>query len=393
MSFPFSGPARELRQRILLVLGASGLLGISGIGGCDPAPSCDGEGPPTKTCLTRSQMDDRARIVCSGGPQATCVERSAAEIAAQFDDDGCLLASQVTDGCCNDAVRPGDPQADGSCCYYHCTPHVCCGRPLLVADESRLASVAPREDWLLSSAYTGLDRTVAARERIAHEWLEDARMEHASVAAFARFTLELLGFAAPAELVAEAQRAGFDEISHALACFSLAQRYDGVARGPARLDLSGLVPASSLPDAVRCAFLEGCVGETQAALLARHALLGARDPQVREALEQIAADEARHAVLAWRFVAWAVHEDPRCAHAVEAALAHVLVDLSRQTLDNARPESGDTRAQLHSAGRLTAAERAAIARESLANVIVPCARAVLALCESGRARHDVLAHS
>jgi hypothetical protein len=47
-------------------------------------------------------------------------------------------------------------------------------------------------------------------------------MEHASVAAFARFTLDLLALGAPADLVQSAQQALGDEIAHAELCFGLA---------------------------------------------------------------------------------------------------------------------------------------------------------------------------
>jgi hypothetical protein len=223
----------------------------------------------------------------------------------------------------------------------------------------------------------------AVRARIAQDWLEDARMEHASVAAFARFSLELLAFAAPAELVAQAQRAGLDEVAHARACFTLAQRYSGVACGPARLDLTGLSPASALTDAVSCAFLEGCVGETQAALQAERALQVVSDEPARSVLARIARDEARHALLAWQFVAWAVREDAACIPAIEAALARALSDAPRAALDR---EHSDMQAHLHAAGRLTARERVVVARDALSEVIIPCTRALLSAAKENSPR-------
>jgi hypothetical protein len=51
---------------------------------------------------------------------------------------------------------------------------------------------------------------------------------------------------------------------------------------------------------------EGCVGETLAALEAAEALQHCEDEAARPVLERIAAEEAQHAQLAWRFVAWAL---------------------------------------------------------------------------------------
>lgn len=165
--------------------------------------------------------------------------------------------------------------------------------PITSAGEQRLAGVTPRTDWLCLELESVGRAEVAAglSMRIASEWIEDARTEHASIAAFARFTLELLAFAAPSELVAEATRATQDELAHARACFSIARRYDPCALGPAGLDMTGVTPSTSLHDAVRTAFLEGCVGETQAALIARHAADVTHDPVMREALARIADDE------------------------------------------------------------------------------------------------------
>ena len=60
-------------------------------------------------------------------------------------------------------------------------------------------------------------------EAAAHqEWVRRGLYEHASVASFARHTLDLLAAAAPAVLVSEAQQAATDEINHAQLCFGVA---------------------------------------------------------------------------------------------------------------------------------------------------------------------------
>ena len=52
------------------------------------------------------------------------------------------------------------------------------------------------------------------RARLGVAWLEIARMEHASIAAFARFALQLLAVGAPPDLILAGQRAMADETNH-----------------------------------------------------------------------------------------------------------------------------------------------------------------------------------
>jgi hypothetical protein len=49
---------------------------------------------------------------------------------------------------------------------------------------------------------------------------------------------------------------------------------------------------------------EGCVGETCGAAEAAEGARGVTDPALRSAMETIAADEQRHAVLAWKTLQW-----------------------------------------------------------------------------------------
>ena len=48
----------------------------------------------------------------------------------------------------------------------------------------------------------------ALRRRLAELWSQDALLEHASIASFSRFALQLLAVAAPPALVAGAHRVG-----------------------------------------------------------------------------------------------------------------------------------------------------------------------------------------
>ena len=198
----------------------------------------------------------------------------------------------------------GSEQHDGE-------PLAAGGRPFLVEGRPRTAEVSfLNAGWARAVVpdVTALD--TEQRSELALHYTKLGLMEHASVAAFARFVLELLSLSAPAELVRDAQRALGDEIVHAELCFALASSYLGESVSPGALPMDGVVVACSPFEIVRTAILECSVGETIAAVQARLDRDVACDPEVRRVLTRIAEDEARHAELGWRFVHWAIKTRP-----------------------------------------------------------------------------------
>jgi hypothetical protein len=193
----------------------------------------------------------------------------------------------------------------------------------LVAGTPRLAPVAARSDWSGSVVSSADQLDSGLRAHLAAAWTELGQMEHASIAAFARFTLELLALGAPSDLVEQSQAAMADETRHAKLCFALASAHAGRDIGPGALDVSGVALAFDLETSVLTAFVEGCVGETVAAAEAREAAHFATDPAVATLLAAIAEDEARHAALAWRFVAWALRSSE------PGARTRILAELAR----------------------------------------------------------------
>ena len=224
--------------------------------------------------------------------------------------------------------------ADGDCAGSKCLPEgpggarVCvgavCGRPFLVEAEARLAPIVSSNAW--TSRHVTAPRvdhlTVAERAALAEHWTKMGQMEHASIAAFARFSLQLLALGAPPELVDACTAAMADETAHTKLCFSIASAYAGRAIGPGPLDVSRSLDVTSLADIVDLVIAEGCFGETSAALEALEAADSAADPVIVAAYSQIAADEQRHAELAFRFVRWALRHDP---HTVRARVVQALV--------------------------------------------------------------------
>jgi hypothetical protein len=133
------------------------------------------------------------------------------------------------------------------------------------------------------------------------EWLARAAwLEAASVHAFVRLAAELVAHGAPAELVAQAVRFADDEVRHAAIMTTLAHKYGAV---PPAVQVEPMTARTLEQIALENA-IEGCVRETWGAVVALWQARTARDPEVRAALAGIAADEIRHASLAWSIDAW-----------------------------------------------------------------------------------------
>jgi hypothetical protein len=163
------------------------------------------------------------------------------------------------------------------------------GRPFTVDGESHTASL--RGD---------------ASDPRAAKWARNGLDEHASVASFARFGLELLALGAPPRLLREVHAAIQDELLHARLCFGLARRFGGVAVDPGAMPIpTRALARTGDPVATALAlFEEGCINESRAACEAAHAAAVCDDAELREVLERIAADELRHALLAWDALRW-----------------------------------------------------------------------------------------
>ncbi|AKT43665.1 ferritin-like domain-containing protein [Chondromyces crocatus] len=273
------------------------------------------------------------------------------------------------------------PELD-QCCYVVQQDICGVGRPFLVNGAPMAATARGRAEgggagsWSaggLSPEVEGLD--AEEREILARAWAQDGLLEHASVAAFARFALELLAAGAPAALVEAAHRAALDEVRHARLCLSMAATYRGGPVEPGPLPCGGSVSigpdlAAFAADTAR----EGCVGETVAAILAAEQLSRATDPAVRKALFGIAEDEARHAELAFRAVAWALRVG---GDDVRAAVAEVFDQAARDGV-KAGGVNEDPRGVLESHGRLTVGAAREAAARALHEVVLPSARALLA---------------
>ena len=197
------------------------------------------------------------------------------------------------------------PGPDGQCCYI--TEGNCpVGRPFLVEGIARLAPVTNDASWAatLRPEVDALDADT--RAALADVWTQDGLTEHASVASFSRFVLQCLAAGAPADIVQRAQQACADEIDHARIAFGLATAYAGHAVGPGPLAIAGALDDHLDPTDIACSVAaEGCIAEFVSASIVAAARDAASDPAVKTALTRIAEQELDHALLAWRYLAWA----------------------------------------------------------------------------------------
>ena len=259
-------------------------------------------GDPVGHCAPAACTSDAgcgSGLLCqSYDPSGGC---GAQAFACQTPGDSCASAADCMAGICA-------PNATGS---FSCSPGGCVvGRPFLVEGEARVATVTTRADWL-QTLELELDGVAAGvRQSAAQAWARIGQMEHASVAAFARFALQLLSLGAPPRFVELTTQAMADETRHARLAFGLASVLGASSLGPAALDVSHSLLETELGDVVRLVIREGCIGETCAALEAREAAELAEQPELRRLLHGVADDETRHAELAWRFVSWALEREP-----------------------------------------------------------------------------------
>jgi hypothetical protein len=330
-----------------------------------------------------SDDDCGSGAVCNcGDPAGRCAASTCATdadcgeglcIATRLDDCGsvrgfaCQLAGDAcsSDGDCDSGQLCTYSEAGRRCLVDNCPVP---GRPFLVEGEARIAAVTRRNDWLASIEPELATLGAAERAELAEYFTRAGQMEHASIAAFARFAMQLVGLGAPADLVADAGAAMIDETRHAKICFALASSYADQPLGPGALELDGASRKADLLEVVLLTFREGCVGESSAAHEARRMAEAVVDPSLRAVLERIADDEERHAVLAWRFVAWALAS---CGAELATELGRELDGLAHSELP-ARLTRISSRS-----GVPSEAERRALRTEAIAAVVLPCARALL----------------
>ena len=345
---------------------------------CETGCLQDSDCAPQQLCLCNGSAHGgqcvfaRCKADTECGGTSLCASASApcsgTSFACLSPQDECTTNADCGNGTCETIDTP----------YRSCNNGVC-GRPFLVAETARLAAVIASPEWLDDSALTPDLRKLGARARatLAAHWTRLAQMEHASIAAFARFSLQLLSVGAPAHLIEACTRAIADETAHTRLCFEMASHYGGLPLGPARLDISHCLDETSLTGIMKLVLSEGCLGETGAALEALEAAATATDPAVIQAFSRIARDEQRHAELAFQFLQWALARSPssvRSQLAREAAVRLREFELaatpSERPLDTAEPD-------LSAHGLLSPTAIHAVRRHAARGVVAPLLASLL----------------
>ncbi len=366
-------------------------------------------GPSCQTgCIEDADCGAGMICLCGDLPMGQCVS---AQCKVDDDCSGDLLCTNwVTDDGCGARVEfacqtpadecggPGDCQEGQECIlvdgFRRCEvslPDCAVGRPFLVADEIRAAGTMTRSDWL---GLDGVDWTVESddecardlsrtlssdlSERLADYWQHAAQMEHASIAAFARFSLQLLSLGAPAQFIEETNRALMDETRHARQCFALSSQYRGEAVGPQALNIEQALSELSAEAILVTTILEGCVGETVATLEAAEAAESCQNLTVREVLVGISQDEGRHAELAWKTVRWILAQRPDLAEPARQTFAKVLGSRDSIRLLEPQPNASAQDVILSSHGMLSERQRREIRSAALRQVVAPCAAQLFA---------------
>lgn len=260
-------------------------------------------GDPVGECIPAGCIED-----------SSCLNGSAC--GSTFSDDGC--GSSLPPFKCQTPVDEcfggGHCLVGGPTCLSAPSGNKCgqlrfsCGRPFVVAEAHRQGTLIFSGAWLEPMPAIGRDHSLSAglRQKVSEHYARAALMEHASVAAFARFALHLLSMGAPAWLLDEAQQAMRDEIEHARICFTLASSFAEQPLGPSPLFLDGALNITNPRDIILTLVKEACIGETLAAIEASEASREATVPEIAKALAKISQDETRHAQLGWKSLVWAL---------------------------------------------------------------------------------------
>ena len=304
-------------------------------------------------CLTDSDCDGGV-CACNGLDPGRCTY---AECHVDADCGKSGFCAPVPDTCApetfhcitlqDECATNADCELDQVCRVENgrrvCIDGFVCGRPFLVEHAPRMAPIASRTDWLDATLTPNASElTPLERAELAAHWARLGQMEHASIAAFARFNLQLLSLAAPSHLVKACNRALADETAHARSCFALASAYGGSALGPSRLDIERCFEDTSLLAVAKLVLREGCLGETVAALEAVAAAEVARDVAVKLALNRIATDELSHAELAFQFLRWALSiSTPEERHELACEAGQQLADFESAARNDERAHTDD----------------------------------------------------
>jgi hypothetical protein len=282
----------------------------------DPAdPTC--RGPMASTASTKLSTAMESSLLASTA--ALLLTRSATSSALLAAVAGCALVTAQPQGLCEASVVV---TLFASAEMVQPTAEECAGRHSVLqrvtwgGGETQIDKLFDRpgtcrfgRPFVTDGAAIMSKATALTGDARAARWASQGLGEHASVASFAAFSLQLMVNGAPFSLLTGAANANADEVRHAEQSFALASRLVGhaiTAEPFPRHAISSMQP-HSLEKLAEAAFREGCIAETLSVFDAARQVdeNDVADDEERNVLIGIVRDEARHSALAWRTVAWA----------------------------------------------------------------------------------------
>ena len=191
------------------------------------------------------------------------------------------------------------------------------GRPFSVKGISRMANSHDCDikdnhgssSWKFDQAPLILENN-RLNQQIGNRWLQYAEAEHASIASFARHTLQLMSIGAPSYLLMASQKASLDEIKHAKICYGFAGAFLGVDFEPGPLDVDGSLEKLNPREIIRSVIQDGCIEETLSAIEAKFSSYKSSNPTIKKSWIEIASDETNHAQFAWNTIRWFLENYP-----------------------------------------------------------------------------------
>jgi len=181
------------------------------------------------------------------------------------------------------------------------------GRPFIQENQPVVASLNRSNGSWKRNDIGVVGGTKKQRQFAGQFYLDVARYEHASVASFNRFALELIKFGAPAHLVQQAQMAAMDEIRHAQSAFAIANQLLSENLQPGEMAIQCQL-ASSLEKFTSAVLEEAAIQETLAVLLAAEQLRIVQDPMIKSYLQEVVVEESRHSELAFATLRWCIEK-------------------------------------------------------------------------------------
>lgn len=385
-----------LDERLLAAIASGMLLGTTA--GCRPAPVPTNIAPvepaensepagPVETDLNvvpaqEPEEDPRLpRPACASAfteEQLESGRGSTAESTLQC-ETSCNQLQTSWGGPNSEYYRVCGPWDEGSmCCHVYSTRerrHYR-GRPFVVEGSPRTGEIVPTTAWSAGVRVDAEALSSGEREVVAAAWAKAGAEEHASIASFSQFLLDLMSLGAPPSLVRGTTRAIEEEVEHAQACFGIASALSESPIGPGPIELGSTTLARSPEAILRSAIREGCIGEALAANLAAWSAPRASDATVRGVLSAIAEDEGRHAALAWEFVAWLLTVQPELS-----GIAHAEFDAACASQS---PEPAEHESEQTGWGVIPSDVEAELNARALQEIVAPAAATLFATVSGDR---------